>query len=75
MATWMRIHRIQCHAWNLNFLEVILKPFGCYICTDDDNRIQTKMDVARILVRTSCVMVLNEVIKVSIDGSIFNLRW
>lgn len=45
-----------------------------YLCVDDATREQFKMDVARILVRTKCFMVLNETFNVKINGNFFNLK-
>lgn len=47
---------------------------GTYICVDDGTTNQTKMDVARILVRTRYVMILNEINNIRIDRVLFSLK-
>lgn len=36
---------------------------------------QSKMDVARILARTKCFLVLDEMIKVKINGILFRIKF
>lgn len=58
----------------LKFFEFITKPIGIYMCSDDDTREQTTMDVARILLRTKFSLVLNEAFNVNINGNMFNFK-
>lgn len=71
IVTWLRIFGIPCHAYGPNFFEFISKPFGVYICSDGSTRMQSKLDVARILVRTKCSMTLNETFNFKICGYYF----
>lgn len=44
------------------------------MCCDDVTRDQIKMDVAKVIVRTKCSMVLNDIINVKINGVLFRLK-
>lgn len=44
-----------------------MAPLGVPMCSKDNTRIQTKMDVAHIMVRTKYVMVLNKAFNVQIN--------
>lgn len=58
--TWVRCYNVPCHAWSLEFFEFIISRTVKYICSDDETLKQTRMDVARILVRTKFSTILNE---------------
>lgn len=47
---------------------------GTYMCLCDGTRERSKMDVARILFRTKCFMILNENFSVQINGVVFGLK-
>lgn len=62
------------HAWNLSFFEMLANTIGKYICSDDNTLKGKCMDVARFLVKTICVMVLNESFNVLINGETFRIK-
>ncbi|PNX60582.1 hypothetical protein L195_g052003, partial [Trifolium pratense] len=51
---WLRIFGVPAHAWNDLFFEQVTKPWGTFLNTDDVTSKKLTMDVARILIRTSC---------------------
>lgn len=51
----------------------ITSPIRVYIYSDDEMRTQQKFDVARILVRTNYIMVLNESFNLEVN-TIFNVN-
>lgn len=50
------------------------KPFGSYVCADEESMKQTKLEVAIIIIRSSCAMVINEVLRVIINGVEFRVK-
>lgn len=56
------------------FFEFISKQFRKYICCYGDTRNQFRMDVARILVRSNILMVVNETLKVEIDDIVYPIK-
>jgi hypothetical protein len=73
-SIWLRIYGVPTHAWNINFFDQVVKPWGKFIHADDGTSKKITMDVARILIRTSCQKVVDEFIDVKINGKIFHLR-
>ncbi|GAU46303.1 hypothetical protein TSUD_283280 [Trifolium subterraneum] len=71
---WLRVYGIPVHAWNDNFFTKMVKPWGCFINSDDGTMKKTTMDVARLMIRTSCQQVVDEFVDVEVNGSIFHLR-
>jgi hypothetical protein len=71
---WLRIYGVPIHAWNHNFFMQIVKPWGTFINADDGTKKKTTMDVARLMIRTSCQQVVDEFIDVKINGKIYHLR-
>lgn len=57
-VTWLIIYDVPCHALSPDFFKFVTKHVGFYVCLEDDTMELSKMDVARILIRTSCSMVL-----------------
>jgi hypothetical protein len=71
---WLRIYGVPIHAWNHNFFMQIVKPWGTFINADDGTSKKTTMDVARLMIRTSCQQVVDEFIDVKINGKIYHLH-
>jgi hypothetical protein len=71
---WLRIFGIPAHAWNNEFFEQITRPWGSYLNADDVTSKKLTMDVARLLIRSSCQKVVDEFFDVKINDEIFHLR-
>ncbi|MCH82641.1 hypothetical protein A2U01_0003452, partial [Trifolium medium] len=71
---WLRIYGIPSHAWNDLFFAQVVKPWGIFINADDGTVKKNTMDVARLMIRTSCQIVVDEFIDVKVNGEIFHLR-
>ncbi|MCI00190.1 DUF4283 domain protein, partial [Trifolium medium] len=71
---WLRVFGIPLHAWNDDFFAMVTKPWGFFMNADDVTCKKLTMDVARILIRTSCQKAVDEFIDVKVDGEIFHLR-
>lgn len=74
MVTWLRVFRVPYHAWSFDFFKFLANRVGTYICSDDQTLKAVNMDVGRFMVRTHCSRVLNKILKVKIDGVIFNIK-
>lgn len=48
--TWLRVFGLPCHAWNSKVFDFMMKPVGCFVCTDQQTTKQSNMDIARILI-------------------------
>ncbi|PNX58064.1 hypothetical protein L195_g059005, partial [Trifolium pratense] len=57
---WLRVYGIPIHAWNDSFFAQLVKPWGHFINEDDGTRKKITMDVARLMIRTSCQQVIDE---------------
>lgn len=74
-VTWLRCYGIPCHAWSIPFLLFLSSLVGKYICCDESTSDFSKLDVASILVRTACGLLINEVFKVMINNVDFRVRF
>jgi hypothetical protein len=71
---WLRIFGIPVHAWNDGFFSKVAEQWGTFMNTDVVTSKKQSMDVARILIRTSCHNVVDEYLDVKINGELFSLR-
>ncbi|MCH88317.1 RNA recognition motif, partial [Trifolium medium] len=71
---WLRLYGVPAHAWNDLFFAQVTKPWGSFISADDVTLKKLSMDVARIMIRTSCQQVVDEFFDVKVNGEIFHLR-
>jgi hypothetical protein len=71
---WLRIYGIPAHAWNDQFFEQVTKPWGTFMNSDEVTSKKLSMDVARVMIRSSCQIVVDEFFDVKINGEIFHLR-
>jgi hypothetical protein len=71
---WLRIYGIPAHAWNDQFFVQVTKPWGIFMNTDDVTSKKLSMDVARVMIRSSCQIVVDEFLDVKINGDIFHVR-
>jgi hypothetical protein len=71
---WLRVFGVPSHAWNDLFFAQLVKPWGVFLNSDDGTSKKITMDVARLLIRTSCQNPVNEFFDVLVNGEIFRLR-
>ncbi|XP_058757254.1 uncharacterized protein LOC131630495 [Vicia villosa] len=57
--TWLKCYGIPCQVWNEHFFGRLMEPMGTFLCPDDSTRLQRKMDVARVLIRTKISNAIN----------------
>jgi hypothetical protein len=71
---WLRVYGVPSHAWNDIFFSQLVQPWGSYVKADDGTLKKITMDVARLMIRTSCQRVVDEFVDVKVNGKIFHLR-
>ncbi|MCH85835.1 hypothetical protein A2U01_0006687, partial [Trifolium medium] len=71
---WLRIYGIPAHAWNDVFFSQVTRPWGNFLNADDATSKKLTMDVARLLIRTSCQKPVDEFLYVNVNGETFHLR-
>ncbi|KAL8554574.1 hypothetical protein ACS0TY_002677 [Phlomoides rotata] len=62
------------HAWNSKFFKLVSTKFGRSIRLDEDTLNRRKLQMARVLIRTSRPEIPKDSFAVSIDGRIFHIR-
>ncbi|KAK7243673.1 hypothetical protein RIF29_38482 [Crotalaria pallida] len=72
--SWLRCAGIPLHAWNDTFFKTLVSKFGTFLKADTETRERTKLDVARIQVKTSTQGFINIVQRIMINGRIFGVR-
>jgi hypothetical protein len=73
-VAWLRVYGIPSHAWNDLFFTKLAKSWGEFLNSDESTTKRITMDVARLLIRTSCQQHVDEVVEVMVNGEIFRLR-
>lgn len=71
---WLCCYGVSFHVWCPVFFEFIMAPVGVYMCSDDNTRNHTNMDITRILLRTKYSSVLNETFDMHINGYVFRIK-
>jgi hypothetical protein len=73
-VAWLRVYGIPPHTWNDLFFSQLVKPWGVFFNSDDSTAKRITVDVARLLIRTSCQQPVDEFDDVMVNGEIFRLR-
>lgn len=71
---WVRCQGIPLHAWDMSFFKKFVTLFGLFVMLDDRTDNKSRLDLARILIQTSSLEVINCLIKVKINDLIFSIR-
>lgn len=71
--TWIKVYGIPCHAWKIEFFEMLVNMVGRFVFCDDNTLKSSSLDIARFLFRTTCANMLNESFNVNFDGIIFRI--
>lgn len=72
--TWCRIYRVFVHAWRRNIFSTLSTSFGRLIKIDAATENMQKLDVSRVLVRTSILEFINKTKRVQINGESSTIR-
>lgn len=72
-VVWVRVHRVPCDAWCIEFFEHIANSLGTNICVDENTLTGYNMDIAILIVRVPFSFSLKEQLVVAIDGVFYLL--
>lgn len=72
---WINITGAPIHAWNIEFFKLLVSPVGTFIKVDQATHQKERLDVARVLVCSSSPTIINLVVRVNIDDTVFSLRF
>ncbi|MCI01860.1 hypothetical protein A2U01_0022889, partial [Trifolium medium] len=73
-VVWLRVYGIPAHAWNDNLFTLITSSIGTFLNADDCTSKKINMDVARLMIRTKGLNVVEEFCEVIINGDTFPVR-
>lgn len=71
---WVRCQGVPLHGWSSQFLELLVIRLGRFVSLDTNTMNLKRLDMARVLIRTSSWEVINQLVKVRINGSFYNIR-
>ncbi|MCI15128.1 DUF4283 domain protein, partial [Trifolium medium] len=71
---WLRAYGIPVHAWNDGYFSAITASIGTFINVDDCTMKMDCMDVARLMVRTQGIGVVDTIVETVINGDRFDVR-
>ncbi|GAU42670.1 hypothetical protein TSUD_106440 [Trifolium subterraneum] len=71
---WLRIYGVPSHAWNESFFTQLVKPWSSFINEDEGTLKKSTMDVARLMIRTSCQQIIDEFVDVKVNDVVYHLR-
>ncbi|KAK7260898.1 hypothetical protein RIF29_27197 [Crotalaria pallida] len=72
--TWLNCAGIPLHAWNDTFFTSLVSFFGTFVKSDSVTKERARLDVARILVKTSAQEFINKVQRIMINDKICSIR-
>lgn len=72
-SIWLRCYGIPVHAWNSAFFSKLAGRVGEFICVDEDTERKRSFDVARLRIRTQELNMVNQAVKVVINGLPFSI--
>jgi hypothetical protein len=72
--SWVRCFGIPTHAWCEDFFRRMVFSFGVYCYIDQPTLMRTRLDVARFLIRTSALDLINFVGSIKINDDYFSVR-
>ncbi|MCI39173.1 DUF4283 domain protein, partial [Trifolium medium] len=64
---WICIHGIPLQAWQEEFFQLLTCKFGTYLYSDATTSYKDRLDMARVLVRTTSMEVINASVRVKVD--------
>ncbi|XP_058750760.1 uncharacterized protein LOC131623755 [Vicia villosa] len=71
---WLRIWGVPCHAWGDSCFSLLTESIGVFIKSDERTNLKSRMDEARVCIRTKSMERVEEVISLTIDGMCFDIR-
>lgn len=71
---WVRCQGAPFHAWGEDFFRMVATGVGRFVYVDTLTAKKQRCDVARILVQPSSPEVVNQLVKVKINGVIYSIK-
>jgi hypothetical protein len=72
--TWIQVFGIPLHIWGEDFFKQVGSKLGVFLDYDEETASMRRFDVARIWIQTDICAAIDTVIKVDVEGMIFNVR-
>lgn len=73
-TTWIRIYAVPNHAWNKKFFERLCISKGSLISLDSATENKKRLDMARCLVKTTSMDIINRIVQVMINDYVFRIK-
>jgi hypothetical protein len=70
---WIQVYGIPLHIWGDDLFKMIGNKLGAFLDYDEETASMARLDVARLKIRIGKWAVLDEVVKVEVEGVIFSL--
>lgn len=71
---WIRIPGVPCHVWGEKLFAVLAETQGTYVKCDEETLLKTRMDEAKVCLRTKRMDLLDETFKINIEGKLFTVK-
>src|ERR1044072_7152728 len=72
---WIRCSGVPVDVWDDNYFKTLSYPFGSFVCVDSGTRTMSRLEFARILLRTTLLQPISCVRQVKINGLVVNVRF
>ncbi|GAU51462.1 hypothetical protein TSUD_413600, partial [Trifolium subterraneum] len=73
-GAWVRLYGVPIHAWSETFFKLCVLDCGRFLRTDSRTLERDRFDYARVLIATSSLEILNEVVTLSVDGVMCGIK-
>lgn len=73
-SIWLKITGVPAHIWEERFFRLVSQLVGTFISIDDSTRDKVRLDTARALITTSAKEIINTVVEVKVNGTMYNIR-
>jgi hypothetical protein len=70
---WVQVYGIPLHVWGDSFFKLVGSKLGVFLDFDFETASMARFDVARLKILTSSWEIIDTVIKVVVEGTIFNV--
>lgn len=71
---WIRFTGVPCHSWGERTFSLIAETRGSYVKCDEESLLKTRMDEARVCIRTKWRDRVDDILKTMIEGVLFLAR-
>lgn len=71
---WIRIYGVPFHVWGEQFFRMLAESWGLFVKSDEGTSLKSRMDVARVCIKTKRMDRVDDTIKVQIESFVFPMR-